>query len=232
MSKCKGVVCLPHKDGRMRACNPTTGRCILVNAVNTSINIAGHAQPSSGVVPSKWRMVIDGKVYDARTLGKVLGKANRETKGKPVIKVGGRTLTRNEMIAIGEMTGYGGRRRRSDDMYMARRDGIEFKKQNKMKSDLGKKAAKAFADFITHSDTATDMRDQSQYERLVWVIKHMGTSDLMKFVAQVEDKYEKNYKNSVPAAQARYAKNGRHIAQVRAQGRRRLTDIMVGHSHP
>ena len=231
MSKCKGVVCLPHKDGRMRACNPATGRCILVNAVNKSINIAGHAQPNSGVVPSQWRMVIDGKVYDARKLGQVLGKANRETKGKPVIKAGGRTLTRNEMIAIGEKTGYGGRRRRSDDKYMARRDGIEFKKQNKVKSDLGKKAAKAFADFATSHDVAVDF-DQSQYERLIWAIKHMSTSDVMQLIKQVENKREKDLVGMEGYGGKRTAKMIDHIARVRAQGRRRLTDTMVGNSHP
>ncbi len=35
MSKCKSVVCVPHKDGRIRACNPATGLCKLVPSLKT-----------------------------------------------------------------------------------------------------------------------------------------------------------------------------------------------------
>ena len=35
MSKCKSVVCVPHKDGRIRACNPVTGLCKLVPSLKT-----------------------------------------------------------------------------------------------------------------------------------------------------------------------------------------------------
>ena len=43
MSKCKSVVCVPHKDGRDRACNPATGRCNLVHLASPSILLKSRA---------------------------------------------------------------------------------------------------------------------------------------------------------------------------------------------
>ena len=60
----------------------------------------------------------------------------------------------------------------------------------------------------------------------------MSTSDVMQLIKQVENKREKDLVGMEGYGGKRTAKMIDHIARVRAQGRRRLTDTMVGNSHP